>query len=135
MKGWWLYTGFLLSILMKELFSFSHVPVFRHSLRRLHTVNTAISTSSDFLRNNHSYYNMHKVISNESHEIAKIYSTYNHKYSLIFYKNGHVVESFNQTLKLKCNQDIIQLNIVSMNYFRKLYEDLLYLRRASNATI
>lgn len=76
------------------------------------------------LRNAHSYYQRNKVISNDTHAISKVYTTYDHKYSLIFYNNGEVQKSFNSTLKLKCNQDIVQLNIVSLGYFRRLYSDL-----------
>jgi hypothetical protein len=76
------------------------------------------------LKNTHSYYNTNKVISNETSEILKIYTTYNHKYSIVVHKCGKIDHHFNQTLKLKCSEDIIQLNIVSMRHFRKLYEDL-----------
>ena len=80
------------------------------------------------LRNPHSFYQINRIISNETNDINKIYTTYNHKYSLIYYKDGRVNEVFNQTLKLKCNQDIIQLYVVSLGYFRRLYADLCQLR-------
>lgn len=87
-------------------------------------INDNKKSNSMILRNTHSYYQKNKVISNDTHAISKVYTTYDQKYSLIFYNNGNVEKSFNRTLKLKCNQDIVQLNIVSTGYFRRLYSDL-----------
>lgn len=79
------------------------------------------------LKNNHSYYNKNKVISNYTNNIQSIYTTYDHKNSIIIYMNGNIEKCFNRTLKLKSTQDIIQLNIVSISYFRRLYQDLQFI--------
>jgi len=76
------------------------------------------------LRNNHSYYNKNRIISNYSSHIENIYTTYDNKNSIIFYRNGDVEKCFNRTLKLKSNQDIIHVHIVSISYFINLYKDL-----------
>ncbi len=110
----------IFAILCYTVNAFLGIPsVSRLPMLRMHNENEPI-----FLRNPH----VNKIVSNESSNILRIYTTYNHKYSIIVYKCGKIDQYFNQTLKLKCNQDIIQLNIVSMNYFRKLYDDLCILR-------
>jgi hypothetical protein len=107
--------GFIMPIMTKN--SLTRINM-QHTQHMLHDENEPI------LKNINSYYNANKILSNESSDILRVYTTYNHKYSIIIYKCGKIEQHFNQTLKLKCNQDIIQLNIVSMNYFRKIYEDL-----------
>jgi hypothetical protein len=107
-----------------------HSPTQFSPKRSLSTINMQHDENEPiFLRNPHSYYNVNKILSNESSHISRIYTTYNHKYSIIIYKCGKIEHHFNQTLKLKCNQDIIQLNIVSMKYFRKIYEDICAIRK------
>ena len=74
-------------------------------------------------RNKESYYNRHVLLTNQTYEIAKIYTTYDNKNSLIFYKNGSIHEHYNKTIKLRYIQDIIHINIVSNNYFKKIYNE------------
>ena len=75
------------------------------------------------LRNKESYYNTHVLLTNQTSEIAKIYTTYDNKNSLIFYKNGSIHEHYNKTVKLRYIQDIIHINIVSNNYFERIYNE------------
>lgn len=79
--------------------------------------------SDNIFHNSNSYYNQNKIISNISKNIDRIFTTYNHNYSLIFYKDGSVEESLNKTLKLKPEQDVLEIHFVSMPYFIKLYDD------------
>ena len=76
------------------------------------------------MKNENSYYNQNVIVNNQTSDIATIYTTYNHKYSLIVYINGSVEEYFNKSLKLKCTQDIIQLNIVSNTYFERICREI-----------
>lgn len=76
------------------------------------------------LKNTHSYLNKNVIINNQTNHIAKIYTTYDNKNTLIVYKNGSVHEHFNKTVKMRYIQDVIHLHIVSNRYFEKLYQDL-----------
>lgn len=93
------------------------------------------TSSNNIFHNSNSYYNKYKIISNLSNDIEKIYLSYNNNYSLIFYKNGYIEQNINKTLKLKPEQDILEINMVSMKYFCKLYNDLCNLYNITNTTL
>lgn len=82
------------------------------------------TSSKNIFHNANSYYNKHKIVGNMTNDIDKIYLSYNNKYSLIFYKNGFIEENFNKTLKIRPEQDILEIKMVSMKYFLKIYNDL-----------
>lgn len=100
---------------------------------KLYNINTS-STSNNIFHNSNSYYNKNKIISNITNNIDKIYLSYNNNYSLIFYKDGYIEQNINRTLKLKPEQDVLEIHMVSMKYFCKLYNDLCYIHNISNKT-
>ena len=102
---------------------------------RLKLFNTNTSSSDNIFHNTNSYYNKNKIISNISNNINKIYLSYNNNYSLIFYKDGYIEQNINRTLKLKPEQDILEVHLVSMKYFCKLYNDLCYTHNITNKTL
>ena len=73
------------------------------------------------MKNQYSRDNEYKIIDNQAHNIVKIYTTYNNKYSLVFFSDGRVEECFNKKLHVKYAQEVLHMNIVSYAYFRKLY--------------
>jgi hypothetical protein len=75
------------------------------------------------MANKHSVYNC-KIVSNHTREIDRLYTTYDNKHSIVFYKDGGVDEILNKTLKLKYDYDILNVFIVSNKYFLKVYNDL-----------
>lgn len=105
-------------------------PLLSKSSARLELPN---NSSTNIFHNSNSYYNKNKIISNLSNDIDKIYLSYNNNYSLIIYKNGYIEENLNRSLKVKQEQDVLELHMVSMKYFCKLYNDLC-LRNGTNKT-
>jgi hypothetical protein len=82
------------------------------------------NTNSNIFHNTNSYYNQHKIVSNISNNIDKIYVSFDNKNSIICYKDGTFEETFDKTLKLKNEQDVLEIHMVSMTYFFKLCNDL-----------
>ena len=80
--------------------------------------------------NKQSYYNTHAIVSNISKDITDIYTTYDNRYTLVFYKNGSHSEYLNKTLRLKYSHDALNLHIVSNIYFKKIYTILKDLRNS-----
>jgi hypothetical protein len=85
----------------------------------------SLPTLRCIMQNKESYYHKNTIINNQTHDISKIYTTYDNRHSLIVYKNGSVHEHFNKTLKVRHTQDVIHLHIVSNRYFEKLYNELI----------
>jgi subtilase family serine protease len=75
-------------------------------------------------KNEQSHYSSNVIVSNFTKNIDRLYTTYDNKYSLIYYKDGNVEEVINKTLKLKYDYDILNVFIVSNKYFQKLHVDL-----------
>lgn len=83
-----------------------------------------MSTNYCILPNKMSYYNTHAIVSNQTRDISNIYTTYDNKNTIIFYKNGSYAEHLNKTLRLKYSTDVLNLHIVSNIYFQNIYKTL-----------
>lgn len=75
-------------------------------------------------KNHESYYNTHAVVNNQTKDIARIYTTYDNRHTIVFYRNGSYDEHLNKTLRLKYSPDILNIHIVSNAYFTKIYKGL-----------
>lgn len=75
-------------------------------------------------KNHESYYNTHAVVNNQTKDIARIYTTYDNRHTIVFYRNGSYDEHLNKSLRLKYSPDVLNIHIVSNAYFTKIYKGL-----------